>query len=120
VTFGYPVLRAVSTSVMALIGAFCAQRTRLRLDGHGARSPVLIGIAMGALVAAYVLAMDCFLFRNILAQDYVKVIELPLLVRTVYFMLRAFNENVKIPPAGNAVAAPEACTRLGGNAANCY
>ena len=94
VTFGSPLLRAVMMAAMALVGAFCAQRVGLRLDGHGARYPVLIGVAMAALMAAYVIAMDAFLFRHLLPADYIEFLESPLSDRLAYFMLRAFNENV--------------------------
>lgn len=93
-TFGSSVLRAVLIAVLAMTGAFCARRAGLRLEGHGAQSPLLIGMLMAVIVAAYVVAIDCFLFRHLLSADYVQFLQSPLPSRLIYFMLRAFNENV--------------------------
>jgi hypothetical protein len=67
---------------------------RLGDNNYSARFPALIGIAAAAFVAAYVLAIDGLLFRSQLSESYVKLVELPLSDRLIYFMLRAFNENV--------------------------
>jgi hypothetical protein len=93
-TFGSSILRAVLIAILAMIGAFCARRTGLRLEGHGARRPIVIGVVMAVVVAAYVVAIDCYLFRFLLRDDYVQFLRLPLPGRLMYFMLRAFNENV--------------------------
>lgn len=94
VTFGSPLLRAVVIVMLTVIGAACAKRLGLRLEGHGTRRPALVGLLMALLVAAYVVALDAFLFRDLLAQDYVEVLGRPLAGRYAYFMIRAFNENV--------------------------
>ena len=81
--------------MLALIGAFCADRVGLRLEGHGTRSPVLVGLAAAIAAAAYVAAIDGLLFRNTLPAAYVDLFETESLGdRLIYFMLRAFNENV--------------------------
>ena len=69
VTFNSQVLRVVLMASMALSGALLADRSGLRLEGHSARFPVLIGIAAAAFVAAYVLAIDGFLFRSQLSES---------------------------------------------------
>jgi hypothetical protein len=94
-TFGSPVARAGLIAVLALIGAFCADRVGLRLEGHGTRWPVLVGIAAAIAAAAYVAAIDGVIFRAALPAAYVDLFETEgLSDRLIYFMLRAFNENV--------------------------
>lgn len=94
VTFGSPSLRVALTVALVLTGAACARRLGLRLEGHGVRRPALFGLLVALLVAIYVVILDAFLFRGVLAQDYVAFLHQPLDVRLGYFMLRAFNENV--------------------------
>ena len=75
--------------------AGCADRVGLRLEAHGARHPLLVGIAAAVAVAAYIVAIDGVLFRAALPATYVQFFEtMGLRDRLVYFMLRAFNENV--------------------------
>src|SRR5579862_4369764 len=94
-TFGSPAGRVGLISVLALIGAGCADGVGLRLEAHGARRPVLVGIAAAVAVAAYIVAIDGVLFRAALPASYVGFFEtMGLRDRLVYFMLRAFNENV--------------------------
>jgi hypothetical protein len=82
-------------AVLALIGAFCGNRVGMRLEGHGSRRPVLIGVAGAVAVAVYVVALDGVLFRASLPVSYLHFFETTgLRDRLVYFMLRAFNENV--------------------------
>jgi hypothetical protein len=94
-TFGSPAGRVGLIAILALIGAGCADRVGLRLEAHGARRPVLIGIAAAVAVAAYIVVLDGVLFRAALPANYVQFFEtMGLRDRLVYFMLRAFNENV--------------------------
>ena len=94
-TFGSPFARIGLIAVVALIGAFCADRAGLRLEGHGTRWPGLIGVAAAIAVAVYVAAIDGVLFRTTLPASYVHLFEAAgLRDRLIYFMLRAFNENV--------------------------
>jgi hypothetical protein len=94
-TFGSLFARMGLIAALALIGAFCADRAGLRLEGHGTRRPVLIGVAAAIAVAAYVTAIDGVLFRATLPVFYVHLFEsVGLRDRLTYFMLRAFNENV--------------------------
>lgn len=94
VTFGSPFLRALLIAGMVVVGGLCAQRVGFRLEGHGLRSPFALGLAMAAVVAIWICVLDGFLFRHLLTTDYVRFIRSPLPNRMVYFMLRAFNENV--------------------------
>jgi hypothetical protein len=94
-TFGSGVTRVLLIAVLAATGAFCAARVGLRLDGHGAGRPLLIGVASALSVAIYVIALDGLFFRSTLPSSYVGLFETTTLRdRLVYFMLRAFNENL--------------------------
>jgi hypothetical protein len=93
-TFGSSELRAGLMATLTITGALCARGAGLQLEGHSARAPLLVGMATAAIVAAYVVAIDGFLFRSLLSVDYVHAMKSPLSDRLIYFMLRAFNENV--------------------------
>ncbi len=93
-TFGSPLLRAGLMAVLAIIGGMAAKACGLRLEGHGAKYPLLIGIGAAIAVAVYVLALDVVLFRPLLSADYVAHLSAPLPLRLTGYMLRAFNENV--------------------------
>ena len=95
VTFGSLLARMGLIAAFALIGAFCADRVGLRLEAHGTRWPMLIGLAAAFAVAVYVVVIDGVLFRTMLPVSYVHLFEATgLRDRLVYFMLRAFNENL--------------------------
>jgi hypothetical protein len=94
ITLGLPWLRAVTVTTMVLAGAWCARRLGLRLEGHGVRYPWLLGLGMAFAVAVYVVLLDAFVFRQLLLPAYVDTFRLPLASRLLYFMIRAFNENV--------------------------
>jgi hypothetical protein len=94
-TFGSPFARVGLIAVLALVGGFCADRVGLRLEGHGTRRPVLVGVAAAIATADYVAAIDGVVFRATLPASYVSFFETTgLRDRLIYFMLRAFNENV--------------------------
>ena len=86
--------RAGLIALFAIVGATASGRAGMRLDGHGAGAPLRIGLGWAALVAGWVVALDCFVFRTRLADGYVAFLRSPLAVRLPYFMVRAFNENV--------------------------
>jgi hypothetical protein len=95
VTLGSPMMRVALICILTLIGAFSAEQTRFRLTGHGTRWPILIGLTMAVGVAVYVMVIDGLLFRGVLSSSYVHFFEATSLKeRLIYFMLRAFNENV--------------------------
>lgn len=94
VTFKSPIARGALIVALVVIGAACARRLGLRLEGHGARQPALVGLLMALLVAVYVVVLDAFLFRGLLSKAYVEFLATPLPARYVYYMTRAFNENV--------------------------
>lgn len=91
---GSPVVRAVVIALVAVAGGLASRAAGLRLGGQGRGAPLGIGLAAAALVAGWVLLLDCFLFRASLGEGVVAFLRAPLHVRLFYFMLRAFNENV--------------------------
>lgn len=93
VTLGNSFLRAIMLVTLGVAGWLAASKVGLRVESHGAR-PILIGLAAALLVALYVAAVDGFIFRETLPPQYVQFLQLPLLKRSLYFMLRAFNENI--------------------------
>lgn len=86
--------RAALTAAVVLLGAWFAQRAGLRLEGHSSRSPALLGTMAALGMTAYILLLDCVLFRTMLTESYVEFLRMPLAERYAYFMLRAFNENI--------------------------
>ena len=93
-TLGSPWLRMAWISVLVMLGARAGATLGLRLEGHGARHPALIGLAAAVVVAAYVVVLDCFVFRAMLDPAYAEFLHRPLSERLLYFMPRAFNENI--------------------------
>ncbi|MFL9863604.1 hypothetical protein PQR67_05420 [Paraburkholderia fungorum] len=95
ITGGVPWIRVVLFLALTVIGIFCAQRTGLRLAAHDLGRPVVVAFSIGLLVAVYVATVDLIVFRQLLPPDYVAFFAgHPLSERLVYFMLRAFNENI--------------------------
>lgn len=86
--------RAAMLALLAVAGAAAAARLGLRLAGHGARSPVLVGLVAAAAVATYCLAIDCWVLRGQVDPGVARFLHEPLGLRLLYFMPRAFNENV--------------------------
>ena len=93
-TQGSPWLRMGWIAALVVVGARAGTNLGLRLEGHGARYPALIGLAAAMSVAAYVVVLDCFVFRSMLDPGYSAFLQQPLGVRLLYFMPRAFNENI--------------------------
>lgn len=93
-TFGSPWLRAGLMALIALVGASFASKLDLKLSWNGGRQLALLGIAAAIATALYVVAIDCWLFRKILQTDYINFMHSSLQGRLIYFMTRAFNENV--------------------------
>ena len=93
-TFGSPLLRAALMAALAIVGGIAAKACGLRLEGHGAKYPLLVGLGAAMAVAAYVLVLDVALFRSMLSANYVAYLHAPLGERMAGYMLRAFNENV--------------------------
>lgn len=94
ITGNSPLARAVVIALVAVAGGLASREAGLSLAGKGPGAPLAVGLVAAVLVAAWVLLLDCFLFRTRLAEGVVAFLRAPLPVRLFYFMLRAFNENV--------------------------
>ncbi|SOE66937.1 hypothetical protein SAMN05414139_02938 [Burkholderia sp. D7] len=95
VTGGMPWIRVALFLALTTVGIFCAQRTGLRLASHDLSHPIAVAFGIGLLVAIYVVTIDVVVFRHLLPPHYVAYFsEHTLSERMIYFMLRAFNENI--------------------------
>ena len=81
-------------TVLVLSGAWFASQCGMRLELSGPGRPVLTALAAAAAVAVYILLLDCWLFRSQIDPRFVTFLHKPLGDRLLYFMPRAFNENV--------------------------
>ncbi|MDL2353472.1 MAG: hypothetical protein QFC78_11590 [Pseudomonadota bacterium] len=93
-TLSSPWLRMAWIAVLVVLGALAGAKLGLRLEGHSARAPVLVGLGAALAVAIYVVLLDCFVFRSLLDPGYAAFLHQPLQARLLYFMPRAFNENI--------------------------
>ena len=94
ISLGSPWLRMAWIAVLVVLGARAGAKVGLQIEGHGARYPALVGFAAAIVVAAYVVLLDCYVFRSVLDPAYVAFLHQPLGERLLYFMQRAFNENI--------------------------
>src|SRR5579859_6620800 len=94
VTAGSAAWRIVLCAILVIVGARAAAISGLRIEGHGARYPALIGVAGAAFVAFYCVALDRFVFRSVLPSYYEEFLRQPLSARLTYFLLRSFVENI--------------------------
>ena len=94
-TGGSAVQRAVALPALGLAGLFFASRVGLTVPTFGLRHPWRTPLAVAFLVAAGVAAIDGFIFRPVLPPDYVAAFRnSDDAERLLYFMLRAFNEQI--------------------------
>ncbi|MFM0591666.1 hypothetical protein [Paraburkholderia dilworthii] len=95
VTGGMPWARVALFLVLGVVGLYCAQRSGLQLAAQGLRHPLVVAFGIGLLVALYVAFVDLVVFRRLLPSTYVAYFSgLTLTTRLIYFMMRAFNENI--------------------------
>lgn len=89
------VVRALALPVIGLVGLVAASRVGLAFGTKNLSHPVGTPILVAAAVALGVAILDGFLCRGLLSASYVRVFtDVGLGTRYLYFMLRAFNENV--------------------------
>ncbi|MBR0895021.1 hypothetical protein JQ616_08685 [Bradyrhizobium tropiciagri] len=95
ITFGSTLARVVLLAAVAWVGWLAASRSGcgLRIQGHGAGSPIIISAAAALAVAIYVAVLDGYFFRASLRREVVEIFQLPTYVRIIVFMMRAFLEN---------------------------
>ena len=94
-TRGSAVLRALALPVIGLAGLAAAGRVGLRFRSKNLTHPVAAPVLVAALVALGVSIVDGYLCRGLLSESYVQLLTtVGLGTRLLYFMLRAFNENI--------------------------
>jgi hypothetical protein len=94
-TGGSAVLRAIALLALGLAGLFFAGRVGLTVPTFGLRHSWRTPLGVALAVAAGVAAIDGFGFRPLLPPDYVEYFRKNDDVeRLLYFMLRAFNEEI--------------------------
>jgi len=94
-THGSPLARALALPVIGIVGFLAARRVGLGFGLKDLEYPVGFPILVAALVAAGVAIVDGFLFRGYLSSNYVQIFStVGLTSRLLYFMPRAFNENL--------------------------
>jgi hypothetical protein len=94
-TRGSSLGRALALPVIGLIGLVAARRVGLGFGSKNLKHPVAVPVLVAALVAFAVAAVDGFLCRGALSANYVQIFSaVGLGSRLLYFMPRAFNENL--------------------------
>jgi hypothetical protein len=93
-THGSALARVCLLVTLGLIGIYCSNLNGFALHKRGAQ-PVIVGALCALGVAVYVALIDAWLFRAVVPRSYIEFFhthDLP--HRMLYYMLRAFNENV--------------------------
>jgi hypothetical protein len=94
-TRGSPLGRAVALPLIGLIGFVAARKVGLGFGAKNLKHPLAAPILVAALVAAAVATLDGVLCRALLSANYVQIFSaIGLGSRLLYFMPRAFNENL--------------------------
>jgi hypothetical protein len=94
-TAGSATARVAALTALGLVGLVCAGRVGLGVSSVGLRRTLCTPLAVGAATALGIVVIDCFVFRRVLPADYVELFRNTRLgPRLLYFMLRAFTENV--------------------------
>ena len=76
-------------------GAYCAREVGFALPAHGTRHPWRVGLTAAAGVAGGIVLLDGVLARSLLPPSYVGLfLHTGLADRLIYFMMRAYNENI--------------------------
>jgi hypothetical protein len=94
-TRGLVWLRILAYSLVLAAGLYCAGHAHLSLIPHHLSHPVATPIAIAIAVALVIVVIDGVIFRAILPHSYVASFSATGIgKRLVYYMLRAFNEEV--------------------------
>ena len=94
-TRGSSVGRALALPVIGLIGLVAARRVGLGFAPKNLKYPVAVPVLVAVAVAIAVATVDGFLYRGLLSPNYVQIFSaVGLGSRLLYFMPRAFNENL--------------------------
>jgi hypothetical protein len=94
-TRGLAWLRILAYTLLLAAGLYFARHARLSLIPHKLSHPVTTPIAIALTVAVAIVVIDAVIFRAILPHSYVASFAATGVgKRLVYYMLRAFNEEV--------------------------
>lgn len=85
--------RAVLLFAVGVVGLFASARVGLQLWPESWARVWCVGLLCAAGTAAFIIIVDCFIFRQILTPDYLTALRQPLGARLLYFPIRAFVEN---------------------------
>jgi hypothetical protein len=95
VTLGSPILRVLLLVTLSAIGLVFAQRIGATITPHDLAHPITTPLLIGAAAAVALTVLDALTPTALLSIGYAHFISsIPLAVRFIYFMTRAFNENI--------------------------
>ncbi len=95
ITGGLPWLRSGLFAVMTIAGLLCAGQVGLALLPKRGSSDIAMALGIGLAMACAVAVTDGILFRSIVPRAYIAFIEQNALgFRLIYFLTRAFNEEI--------------------------
>lgn len=93
-THGSALARVCLLVTLGLIGIYCSNLNGFVLGKRGLH-PIIAGALCALGVAVYVVLIDAWLFRAVMPRSYIEFFHThDLRQRLIYYMLRAFNENV--------------------------
>ena len=93
-TFGIPAVRAGSMVILALAGLVIGRQIGLGVEPRGLKRPIFTPVAVALAMAIWCVIADGIL-RSGANPDYVRYMaSTPLWSRLLYFIVRAFNENI--------------------------
>src|ERR1700733_11089045 len=93
-TQGSALARVCLLVTLGLIGIYCSNLNGFVLRKRGLH-PIIAGALCALGVAVYVVLIDAWLFRAVVPRSYIEFFHThDLRQRLIYYMLRAFNENV--------------------------
>jgi hypothetical protein len=92
-TGGSAILRVCFFVALAWSGGWAGSKVGLTIQFHDLRHPVWAGL-LAAICMAIAVALIDVVFRSTAPPSYIAFMHQDLKARLVYFMLRAFNENV--------------------------
>ncbi len=93
-TFDQPALRASGIVALALAGGWVGRRVGLGVEPHGRGGSVVFPVLVATGVAVGCAAMDRLFSASLHPAYRAVIMEQPLALRTLGYMLRAFNENI--------------------------
>ena len=94
VTHGKPWAGALLMALLTLADGTMARQQGLRIEGHSAPSPLLLGLGVALAMALYGLLIDLVIFSRLMPANFLDYLDTPTWARLLYYMPRAFTENI--------------------------